>query len=231
MDEMLEQFWGCKFFTQLDLASGYWGIPMHPDDIEKTAFVAPKGKYEFLVKPFGLVNAQATFQRSMDNMVVQLRSEGDNDVDAYVDNIIIYSKTFEQHFHTLDRVLSLADQANLSLRSDKCEFAKPEMEFLGFLVNGREIRPTPANVSKVLSFPSPTTRKNFKAFLGSKLQQEVHQGLLKIVQPLSAMTSSKRKFEWGEAQEEAFQQVKECISQAPVTTGGLEQGFSHPNRR
>ena len=92
--EMLDQFWGCKFFTQLDLASGYWGIPMHPDDIEKTTFVAPKEKYEFLVMPFGLVNAQATFQRSMDKMVVQLISEGDNDADAYIDNIIIYSKTF-----------------------------------------------------------------------------------------------------------------------------------------
>ena len=80
---------------------------MHPDVIEKTAFVAPKGKYEFLVMPFGLVNAQATFQRSMDKMVVQLRDEGDKDVDAYVDNIIIYSKTFEQHVHTLDRVLNL----------------------------------------------------------------------------------------------------------------------------
>lgn len=217
VDEMIDQFWGCQFFTQLDLASGYWGIPMHPEDIEKTAFVAPKGKYEFLVMPFGLVNAQATFQRSMDKMVIQLRNDGNKDVDAYVDNIIIYSKTFEQHVQTLDRVLNLADQANLSLRADKCEFAKREMEFLGFIVNGREIRPTPANVSKVLGFPSPTTRKKLQSFLGvANFNRRFIRDYSKIVQPLSIMTSSKRKFEWGAEQEKAFQKVKECISQAPA---------------
>ena len=217
VDDMLDQFWDCKFFTQLDLASGYWGIPMHPEDIEKTAFVAPKGKYEFLVMPFGLVNAQATFQRSMDKMVIRLRNEGTEDVDAYVDNIIIYSKTFEEHSHTLDRVLSLADEANLSLRADKCEFAKPEIEFLGFLINGHDIRPTPANVAKVKGFPSPTTRKKLQSFLGvANFNRRFIKDYSKIVQPLSAMTSSKKKFEWGIEQENAFQRIKECISQAPA---------------
>ena len=217
VDDMLDQFWGCNYFTQLDLASGYWGIPMHPDDIEKTAFVAPKGKYEFLVMPFGLVNAQATFQRSMDKLVLCLREKGNEDVDAYVDNIIIYSETFEQHIHTLDQVLNLADEANLSLRADKCEFAKPEVEFLGFLINGREIRPTPTNVAKVAGFPSPTTRKKLQSFLGvANFNRRFIKDFSKIVQPLSIMTSSKRKFEWGPEQDEAFQQIKHCISQAPA---------------
>ena len=190
---------------------------MHPDDIEKTAFVALKGKYEFLVMPFGLVNAQATFQRSMDKLVLQLRDVGTEDVDAYVDNIIIYSKTFEQHVETIDAVLNLADQANLSLRADKCEFAKPEIEFLGFLINGKEIRPTPTNVSKVLEFPSPTTRKKLQSFLGvANFNRRFIKDFSKIVQPLSAMTSSMKKFEWGTEQEKAFQHMKQCISNAPA---------------
>lgn len=216
VDEMLDQFWGCNYFTQLDLASGYWGIPMHPDDIEKTAFAAPKGKYEFIVMPFGLVNAQATFQRSMDKLVLQLRDEGNEDVDAYVDNIIIYSETFEQHAHTLDRVLKLADEANLSLRADKCEFAKPEIEFLGFIINGKEIRPTPANVEKVLGFPQPNSRKKLQSFLGiANFNRRFIKNFSQVVQPLTAMTSSKKKFEWGPEQENAFQLMKQCISEAP----------------
>ena len=217
VDDMLDQFWGCKYFTQLDLASGYWGIPMHPEDIEKTAFVAPKGKYEFIVMPFGLINAQATFQRSMDKLVLQIRDKGNKDVDAYVDNIIIYSETFDRHIETLDRVLNLADQANLSLRVDKCEFAKPEVEFLGFIINGHEIRPTPANVSKVIGFPSPTTRKKLQSFLGvANFNRRFIKDFSRIVLPLSAMTSSRRKFEWGDVQEEAFQHIKRCISEAPA---------------
>ena len=216
VEDMLDQFWGCSYFTQLDLASGYWGIPMHPDDAEKTAFVAPKGKFEFVVMPYGLVNAQATFQRSMDKLVKQLRDNGNDDVDAYVDNIIIYSKSFDEHMHTLDEVLNLAGQANLSLRSDKCEFAKPEMEFLGFLIDGQKIRPTPANVEKVMGFPQPTTRKKLQSFLGiANFNRRFIKEYSKIVQPLTSMTSAKVKFDWGKDHEDAFQRIKQCISQAP----------------
>ena len=216
VEDMLDQFWGCSYFTQLDLASGYWGIPMHPDDAKKTAFVAPKGKFEFVVMPYGLVNAQATFQRSMDKLVKQLRDNGNDDVDAYVDNIIIYSKSFDEHMHTLDEVLNLAGQANLSLRSDKCEFAKPEMEFLGFLIDGKTIRPTPTNVDKVMGFPQPTTRKRLQSFLGiANFNRRFIKNYSKIVQPLTLMTSAKKKFEWGRDQEDSFQKIKYCISQAP----------------
>ena len=111
----------------MDLASGYWGIPMHPQDVEKTAFVAPKGKYEFMVMPFGLVNAQATFQRCMDKLVKEMHDEGYTGVEAYVDNMVVFSATFEEHKKTLERLFHYIDSYNLSLRADKCEFAKTEI--------------------------------------------------------------------------------------------------------
>lgn len=216
VDELLDQFKGCNYFSQLDLASGYWGIPMHPEDIEKTAFVAPRGKYEFIVMPYGLANAQATFQRGMDNLVKDLHEEGHKDVEAYVDNLVVYSTSFEQHLATLERLLHYVDHYNLSLRPDKCEFAKPEIEFLGFLVNGETIRPTHANVSKVLNFPKPTTRKKLQSFLGiANFNRRFIKGYSKIAQPLTKLTSSKKKFEWGVEQDGAFEQIKNCISKAP----------------
>ena len=216
VDEILDQFKGCNFFTQLDLASGYWGIPMHPDDIEKTAFMAPRGKYEFVVMPYGLANAQATFQRSMDNLIKRVHDDGHTDVEAYVDNFVVYSSSFEQHVETLDKLLYYIDHYNLSLRADKCEFAKPEIEFLGFIVNGETIRPTPENVRKVLEFPQPTTRKKLQKFLGiANFNRRFIKDYSKIAQPLTMMTSSKKKFEWGAAQENAFSEIKECISRAP----------------
>ena len=127
VEEIIEKFKGSRYFTQLDLASGYWGIPMHPQDVEKTAFVAPKGKYEFMVMPFGLVNAQATFQRCMDKLVKEMHDKGYTGVEAYVDNMVVFSATFEEHKKTLERLLHYIDSYNLSLRADKCEFAKTKI--------------------------------------------------------------------------------------------------------
>jgi transposase InsO family protein len=217
VEDMIERFKGCIYFTQLDLASGYWGIPMHPDDMEKTAFVAPKGKFEFVVMPYGLVNAQATFQRNMDMLVKQLHDEGHKQVEAYVDNIYVFSQTFEDHISTLSRLFHYVDFYNLSLRADKCEFAKAEIECLGFIVNGQTVCPTPDNVKKVKDFPCPTTRKRLQSFLGiANFNRKFIKNYSAITEPLTSMTSSKKKFVWGSAQDEAFQKVKDCISKAPT---------------
>ena len=216
VEEMVDKFKGSKYFTQLDLAAGYWGIPMHSKDIEKTAFVAPKGKYEFVVMPYGLVNAQATFQRNMDNLVKQMHDEGYKGIDAYVDNIILFSKSFDEHIKTLDRLFYHVDFYSMSLRSDKCEFAKPSMEFLGFIVDGETIRPTPKNVSMIQEFPSPTTRKQLRKFLGmANFNRKFIKNFSEIARPLTDMTSTKIKFDWGPAQQTAFEKLKEGISKAP----------------
>ena len=152
----------------------------------------------------------------MDNLIKTLHDEGRTDVEAYVDNFVVFSTSFEQHMATLERLLYYIDKYELSLRSDKCEFAKPEIEFLGFVVNGESIRPTPANVSKVLGFPAPTTRKKLQSFLGiANFNRRFIKDYSRIAQPLSAMTSSKKKFEWGPEQEKAFVEIKNSISKAP----------------
>jgi hypothetical protein len=216
VDDILDQLRGCMFFSQLDLASGYWGIPIHPDDAQKTAFAANCGKFEFKRMPFGLCNAQATFQRCMDKIVQQVQKAGHSGIAAYVDNILVFSKSFEEHRRTLEVLFEIITRANLSLRRDKCEFAKDEIEFLGFIVNGSTVRPTPENVEKVKQFPVPKTRRQLQRFLGvANFNRKFIPNYSEVVKELSSLTSSKVKYEWGAEQQAAFNDIKERLSLAP----------------
>ena len=125
--------------TRLDLAAGYWGIQLDPDDSEKTAFSVLNGKYEFVRMPFGLKNSQATFQRIMDKLVITVRRNNISDVEAYVDNIVMASKSFQDHIKALEEVLKWLMDSNLSLRADKCHLALKEMSLLGYIVNRNNI--------------------------------------------------------------------------------------------
>ena len=216
VEDIFDSFRGCKYFSQADLASGYWGVPVHPEDVEKTAFATHKGKFECLRMPFGLCNAQATFQRAMDRLRDRVHAKGLTGMTAYVDNIAVYSRTWEEHLATLTEVCSQAEVANLSLRADKCEFGKAEMEFLGYIVNGETIRPTPDNIQKVKDFPVPTTRRKLQRFLGMcNFNRRFVPNYSAVVRPLSRLTSSKVKFEWGDKEEAAFQAIKTHLQEAP----------------
>ena len=216
VEDIFESFKGCCYFSQADLASGYWGIPVNPEDVDKTAFATHKGKFEFLRMPFGLCNAQATFQRAMDGLKDRVHKEGHPGMAAYVDNIVIYSRTWDEHLAALTELCHQAKVANLSLRADKCEFAKPEIEFLGYIHNGKTIRPTSENVDKVKAFPVPATRRQLQRFLGMcNFNRRFVPNYAAVAAPLSRLTSSKVKFEWGTQEEAAFQSIKQHLQEAP----------------
>ena len=214
--DILDRIHGCKFFTQLDLASGYWGVPMSPRDIAKSAFTSHMGKWEFLRMPFGMCNSQATFQRAMDKLVRMVRTKGHDGVEAYVDNLLVFSKTYEEHVATLRELFKVLMEANISLRMDKCEFAKTEMEFLGFIINGSTVRPTPENVNKVSQFPVPKTRKQLQRFLGVvNFNLKFIEDYATVAKPLRELTSSRVKWHWTEEHQQAFEKVKKCLKNAP----------------
>ena len=150
---------GAQFLTQLDLAACYWGIQPNPDNGEKTAFSVPNRKYEFIRMSFGLKNSQATFQRIMDKLVINVRKKNINDVEAYVDNIIVACKAVHAHIEALEEVFKWLVNSNLSLRVDKCQLGFKEISLLGYIVNGNEIRPDPANVENLKNFPIPRTKR------------------------------------------------------------------------
>jgi hypothetical protein len=152
---------GCKFFSKIDLRKGYFQIFMHPDDIPKTAIITPFGLFEFLRLPFGLRNAGSTFQRMMDRVLAGLPF-----VFVYLDDIIVASKTLEQHEKDVEEVFRRLRSAGLVINGEKCEFAVREVQFLGHHVTEEGIRPLPDRVAAVQNHPKPSTVKQLQAFLG-----------------------------------------------------------------
>ena len=146
IEESLQALGGAKFFSVLDLTSGYYQVAVHPDDIEKTAFVVPFGLYEYTRLPFGLSNAPATFQRLMQRC---LGDQSFDNVLIYLDDIIVYSPDFDSHIAHLNRVLSRLCQHGLKLKPEKCHLLQPEVQYLGHSVSSKGVAVDPAKVKVV----------------------------------------------------------------------------------
>lgn len=152
-----------RYFTTLDLASGFHQIPLAQKDIEKTAFSVNNGKYEFVRMPFGLKNAPGIFQRVMDDV---LREFIGKICHIYIDDIIIFSKTFEEHMEHIKIILETLRKANFRVQPDKSEFIKNEVEFLGFVVSKDGLHPNPKKIESIQKYPEPQNLKDLRAFLG-----------------------------------------------------------------
>jgi hypothetical protein len=152
IDELLDSLQDAQWFTTLDLASGYWQIKVRKEDQEKTAFITKFGTYEFKVMPFGLCNAPVTFQRTMDKVLDGIKEKF---VLVYLDDVIIYSKTFKEHMKHLTEVLNRIRQANLRLKAEKCHFVATELQFLGHVVGKEGVKPDPEKVDKMVNYPEP----------------------------------------------------------------------------
>ena len=152
---------GYKLFSCMDLPSAYWHVPMEESSIEKTAFEVPWGKYEMLRMPFGLKNSQATQQRLMDQVLGKIPKTS-----TYVDNVLSHAVTTDEHFTNLEAIFKRIRKGNLSLRLDKCEFARSRVEQFGFIVDANGLRPTSDGVAKIKQYPTPTNIKEVKRFLG-----------------------------------------------------------------
>ncbi|SAL99498.1 hypothetical protein [Absidia glauca] len=163
LDQELESLYAltslgsASIFSKLDLASGYWQIPVHEDHMDKTTLSSRSGLYQFTVMPFGLVNAPAFFQ------VLMMKTLGSLNWScciAYMDDIIIYSKSYAEHIIHLDQVLSALQQANLSIKPSKCQFGLASVEYLGFIATAQGIKSDPQKVAPILHYPTPTNLTN-----------------------------------------------------------------------
>lgn len=161
--DILDKLGKCMYFTTLDLASGFHQIEVHPRDIEKTAFSVDHGHYEYVRMPFGLKNAPSTFQRVMDNVLKDLQGTV---CLVYMDDIIIFSTSLQEHILNLDKVFSKLRDANLKVQLDKCEFLRREIAFLGHIISETGLKPNPDKIIAIQNFPIPKTQKDIKSFLG-----------------------------------------------------------------
>ena len=167
MDDLLDQLGQFKFFSTLDLASGYWQVKMHPDSREKTAFITHQGLYELKVMPFGLRNAPAVFQRLMQCVLAGVNPpEGPYFVSVYLDDVIVFSRTLDDHLHHLSLVIDRLAKAGLKLKPSNCHFISKKVQYLGHLLTPDGIRPNPDRVAAVRDYSAPTSVKEARQFLG-----------------------------------------------------------------
>lgn len=172
-----------KYFTTLDLASGFHQVPMSEQDIEKTAFSINNGKYEFVRMPFGLKNAPGIFQRVMDDV---LREHIGKICHVYIDDIIIFGKTLEEHIQNIETIFTTLRKANFRIQPDKSEFLKTEVEFLGFIVSQNGLKPNQKKIEAIQKYPQPTNLKQLRMFLGlSGYYRRFIRDYAKLAKPLT----------------------------------------------
>lgn len=182
--EILDKLGRCQYFTTLDLASGFHQIEVHPEDIQKTAFSVDYGLYEYLRMPFGLKNAPATFQRVMDNV---LRDLAGKCCLVYMDDIIVFSTSLQEHIENLNRIFKALEKVNLKIQLDKSEFLKTEVAFLGHIVTDQGVKPNPDKIHAIQHWPIPKNQKELKSFLGILgYYRRFVRDFAKITKPLTA---------------------------------------------
>lgn len=214
IDDLLESFRTANWFSTLDLASGFWQVEMDPKDKEKTAFITDFGLYEFNVMPFGLRNAPGTFQRLMNYVLQEFLGKF---VAVYLDDIIIYSKTFEQHLDNITQVFQALRNANLKIKLKKCYFCLPSIAFLGHIVGRDGIRVDPSKIEKIRNFPAPTSVTEIRSVLGLfSYYRKFIKDFSKIAKPISKLLQKETPFQWTEKQQKAFEHLKERLISAPI---------------
>ena len=141
VDDLLDQLGETRYFSSLDLASGYWQIRVHPESQSKTAFVTHQGLHEFEVMPFGLTNAPSVFQRLMQQVLMGLNPEDAPDfVSVYIDDILIFSRSLQEHIDHLEKVLSRLVKVGVKLKPSKCQFIREEVDFLGHVITPQGLK-------------------------------------------------------------------------------------------
>ena len=217
IDETLDTLGGAQYFTTLDLASGYWQLPLKEEDMHKTAFTTPgtaNSLWEFTVMPFGLCGAPAPFQRLMEILLAGLTWES---CLVYLDDIIVFSRTFEEHLGRLDSVLSRIRNGGLKLKVKKCTFCAPQVKYLGHVVSKEGLRPDEDKVSAVLKFPVPQDLTQLRSFLGLiGYYRRFIQDFSTHAEPLYRLSKKNIPFVWGNEQEKAFSSMKKALTSSPV---------------
>lgn len=214
IDDTIEALNGMKYFSALDLASGYWQIPVDKRDREKTAFSTRMGHYEFNVMPFGLTNAPATFQRTMDIVLAGLKWQT---CLVYLDDIIIFSRDFKTHLANLKSVFNAIQKHQFKLKLDKCHFLMEEVSFLGHIISERGVTPDPSKTRDIQDFPVPRCVKDVRSFLGLCGYYGNHvQNFALIASPLYLLTRKNAYFRWTDECQRSFEDLKKTLISRPI---------------
>jgi hypothetical protein len=214
LDDMLDELSGSIVFSKIDLRSGYHQIHMSLGDEWKTAFKTKFGFYEWLVMPFGLTNAPNTFMRLMNEVLHAFIGKF---VVVYFDDILIYSKSHDDHIEHLHVVFDVLRDARLFGNLEKCTFSTVHVSFLGYVVTSQGIEMDEAKIVAITSWPLPTMVTQVRSFLGlAGFYRRFVRDFSTIAAPLHELTKNGVSFRWGPAQQQAFDALKSNLTQAPL---------------
>uniref|UniRef100_A0A9J7Y6K0 Gypsy retrotransposon integrase-like protein 1 n=1 Tax=Cyprinus carpio carpio TaxID=630221 RepID=A0A9J7Y6K0_CYPCA len=214
MSSAFDLLQGAEFFTKLDLRNAYHLVRIREGDEWKTAFNTPRGHFEYRVLPFGLSNAPAVFQALVNDV---LRDMIDRFVFVYLDDILIFSSSFQDHVQHVRQVLQRLLENQLFVKAEKCEFHVQSVSFLGHIISVGGIRMDPAKVRAVSEWPAPDSRKALQRFLGfANFYRRFIRNFGQVAAPLTALTSTKVNFCWSADAQAAFNELKRRFTSAPI---------------
>lgn len=214
IDDTLDRLSNAKYFSSMDLKTGYWQIQVDERDREKTAFITPDGLYEFKVMPFGLCSAPATFQRLMDTVLAGLKWQI---CLVYLDDVVVFAANFSDHLKRLRTVLEAIKSSGLRLKPEKCHFAYEELHFLGHIISRNGVRPDPQKTTAIAQFPQPDDKRAVRRFLGlCAYYRRFVKNFSHIAEPLTQLTKSDVPFKWEAAQRDAFKELQQRLQSPPV---------------
>lgn len=214
IDDALDQLSAMKYFSTLDLASGYWQVKMGEESREKTAFTTPGRLFEFIVMPFGLCNAPATFQRLMESILEGLIGKA---CMVYLDDILVFGQTLDEHLENLVKVFERLKKAGLRLKPKKCHFLQPQVEYLGYVVSAEGVSADPKKVQAIWEYAIPGNVKSLKTFLGlASYYRRFIPNFARIAHPLHSLTRKEASYVWDAHCQEAFDCLKQHLTNSPV---------------
>ena len=212
IDDLLDFVGSAKYVTKIDLLKGYHQIALHASSKEKTAFVTPDGLYQYTVLPFGLRNAPASFQRMVSDVIAGLPG-----VKSYIDDIVICTKTWDEHMALLYKFFDRVEKANLTINLEKSEFGQAQITYLGHVVGNSTFSPLEAKTKAIQDLPVPKSKKEIRRFLGCVgFYRKFCHNFAAISTPLTNLLRKDVKFQWGEECQTAFDTLRQILSNKPV---------------
>jgi predicted aspartyl protease len=222
INESLDSLGGAKWFSTLDMASGYWQVPLTEKAKKKSAFVVRGGLYQFNVLPFGLCNAPATFERLMEKVLTGLQWEL---LLLYLDDIIVFGNSIAEELERLKVVFERLRAANLKLKPKKCHLFQKQVTYLGHIVSEHGVGTDPDKVKAVRGWPTPNNITEVRSFIGlCSYYRKYVRGFAGIAKPLHNLTKKNAKFQWTAEADQAFKELKERLTTSPILAYPLDEG-------
>lgn len=215
IEDLMVKTRNCNYFTSLDVNSAFWSIPLRIEDRKKTGFMTQEGHFQWTCLPFGLKTAPAIFQRILSNILRKYKLS-DFAVN-YIDDILIFSKSFEQHINHLKQLLEAIKKEGFKLKFQKCTFASDSVKYLGHIIQNNSVKPLKDNLISIKNFPIPKTQKNVRQFLGKiNYYHEYIPNSAIILDPLHNLLRKNQKFIWTDKCQEAYEKIKNILCSQPV---------------